>query len=128
MQCSRCGHDNPGQAKFCGKCGAAMATVPPIPGSPPGPPPLPGQGQKLIYPSNPPQSPHLAWINLIIPGLSQMLMGQTVKGIVLLLSSYVLAAVGIGVLIWIASVIDGFMVGQVLQSGRPVKEWQFFPT
>lgn len=56
-----------------------------------------------------------------------MLMGQTVKGIVLLVSSWALALTGIGLLIWIASIVDGYMVGQVLQSRRPVGEWQFFP-
>lgn len=138
MQCSQCGHDNLPQAKFCAKCGAPVAasrvsspSVPPPPPSP-GPPPVPPPGQppsgKLIYPSNPPQSPHLAWINILIPGLSQILMGQTAKGIVLLVSSYVLLVVGIGALVWLASIIDGYLVGQVLQSGRPVGEWQFFPS
>jgi hypothetical protein len=55
-------------------------------------------------------------------------MGQTVKGIVLLVSSYVLLVVGLGAIIWIASIIDGYLVGQVLASGRPVGEWQFFPS
>jgi TM2 domain-containing membrane protein YozV len=64
----------------------------------------------------------------MIPGLSQILMGQTVKGVVLLIASWSLSLVLIGVLIWIASIIDGYMVGKVLQSGRPVGEWQFFPS
>jgi TM2 domain-containing membrane protein YozV len=127
MQCSRCGQENPPEAKFCGKCGAPMSQVPPPvrPEPIPAPPPT---GKKLVYPKNPPLSPHLAWLNLIIPGLSQILMGQNAKGITLLLSSYLLAWAGIGVLIWIAAVIDGFMVGQVLQRGQPVGEWQFFPS
>ena len=132
MQCPRCGQENPPQAKFCGKCGEAILAPPPtVPPPPPIPPPggpsLSPAGT-LIYPSKPPQSPHLAWINLLIPGLSQIMMGQTTKGIVLLAASYVLIFIGIGALVWIASVVDGFMVGQVLQSGRPVGEWQFFPS
>lgn len=57
-----------------------------------------------------------------------MLMGQTVKGIVLLISSWALSVAGIGLLIWIASIVDGYLVGKVLASGRPVGEWQFFPS
>jgi TM2 domain-containing membrane protein YozV len=127
MQCSRCGQENPPEAKFCGKCGAPMAPAPPTVRPEPIPSP-PSTGKRLVYPKTPPLSPHLAWLNLIVPGLSHILMGQTAKGITLLLSSYLLAWAGIGVLIWIASVIDGFMVGQVLQRGRPVGEWQFFPS
>jgi hypothetical protein len=141
MQCPRCGQENPPQAKFCGKCGEAILAPPTAPPPPPPIAPAPGVPPrtggiaagptptgKLIYPSNPPQSPHLAWVNLLIPGLSQILMGQTTKGIVLLVGSYVLLFIGIGALVWIGSVVDGFMVGQVLQSGRPVGEWQFFPS
>lgn len=135
MQCSRCGQDNPPQAKFCAKCGQPIsAPPPPVPPSPlPQPPPRPNvpvgpsPAGKLIYPSNPPPNPNLAFINILVPGLSQILMGQTVKGIVLLIASLCLSLVLIGVLIWIASIIDGYMVGKVLQSGRPVGEWQFFP-
>ena len=136
MQCSRCGQENPPHAKFCAKCGqpmsAASAASPPVPPPPPPPPPPRPPGSppsgKLIYPSKPPQSPHLAWINILLPGLSQILMGQTTKGIVLLIGSLVLLPIGIGALVWIGSIIDGFLVGQVLQSGRPVGEWQFFPS
>jgi hypothetical protein len=136
MQCSRCGQDNPPQAKFCAKCGQPVSAPPPP--VPPGPPPPPPGGShaitdprpagNLVYPSNPPPNPNLAWINIIIPGLSQILMGQTVKGVVLLIASLSLSLVVIGVLIWIVSIIDGYMVGKVLQSGRPVGEWQFFPS
>jgi hypothetical protein len=135
MQCSRCGQDNPPQAKFCAKCGEPIsASPPPVPPPPPRQPlptpHAPGELRptgKLVYPSNPPPNPNLAWINIIIPGLSQIIMGQTVKGIILLIASFSLSLVVVGLLIWIASIIDGYMVGQVLQSGRPVGEWQFFP-
>lgn len=128
MKCSRCGHENMAQAKFCAKCGAAMSASPPPP-----PPtssqgtPAPGVGRSLVYPKNPPISPHLSWLNLFIPGLSHFLMGQTMKGVVWLVGCFALWAVALGWAVQIASTVDGFMVGQVLQSGRPVGEWQFFP-
>lgn len=120
MVCTKCGHENTSEAAFCGKCGTVLSRSS-------SPETTPRDAGK-VYPSNPPKSPHLAWLNLLIPGLSQILMEQTIKGIVLLVSSVVLWVTGIGVLIQIASVVDGFMVGNVLKSGRPVSQWQFFPT
>lgn len=131
MKCSRCGHENLPQAKFCAKCGAAMSvsppSPPPTPSPSPQPPPVPPAGTKLVYPKNPPINPNLSWLNLFIPGLSHFMMGQTMKGVVWLVGCFVLWAVALGWAVQIASAVDGYMVGKVLQSGRPVGEWQFFP-
>jgi TM2 domain-containing membrane protein YozV len=83
----------------------------------------------LVYPKNPPLSPFLAALNIILPGVAQIVYGQVAKGIVLLISSYALAAVfGIGIIIYLASIVDAYMVGVHLQSGKPVGQWQFFPS
>jgi hypothetical protein len=120
MVCTKCGHDNTSEAAFCGKCGTVLSRSP-------SPDPTQRDATK-VYPSNPPKSPHLAWLNLLIPGLSQILMEQTIKGIVLLVSSVVLYVTGVGILIQIASIVDGYMIGAALKSGRPVGQWEFFPT
>lgn len=119
MVCTKCGNANASEAIFCGKCGADLSRSLA--------PDLTSRDAGKVYPSNPPKSPHLAWLNLLIPGLSQIIMEQTIKGVVLLVSALALWVTGVGILIQIASVVDGFMVGQALKSGRPVGQWEFFP-
>jgi hypothetical protein len=84
----------------------------------------------VVYPSVTPKSPHLTWLNLLLIGLPQMIYGQVGKGLSLLAAAVVLAIVtaGLSALPFvIATIIDGYMVGSVLKSGRPVGKWQFFP-
>jgi len=83
-----------------------------------------------VYPSNPPKSPHLCWLNLIYPGIAQITLGQTAKGVAYMGGFIVGFFVFLipGLVIWIASLPDAFMVGKVLRSGRPVGKWQFFPS
>lgn len=66
----------------------------------------------------------LCVIAALVPGLGQMLLGQTAKGLVLLVLSIVTACVG--GLISVASVIDAFLVVKA-QKKRPVDDWEFFP-
>jgi TM2 domain-containing membrane protein YozV len=82
----------------------------------------------MVYPKNPPLSPWLSLINLFIPGLAQMIYGQVAKGVIILGVSYFLSIAGIGLLVWLASIPDAYMVGNTLQNGRPVGQWQFFPS
>jgi uncharacterized membrane protein YvbJ len=39
MFCPKCGQQNPDEAKFCGKCGAAVSVAPAVPGRPSPEPP-----------------------------------------------------------------------------------------
>jgi hypothetical protein len=83
-----------------------------------------------VYPSNPPKSPHLCWINMVMPGLAQIMHGQVAKGFAILGATMIgtmLFAIP-GLLIWGASFVDAFMTGRVLEQGRPVGKWQLFPT
>ena len=34
--------------------------------------------------------------------------------------------IGIGVVVWIVGVIDAYLIGQKLERGEPVEEWEFF--
>lgn len=44
MQCPKCQFENPPEAKFCGRCGETLKTVPP---PPPPPPPVSGVTPEL---------------------------------------------------------------------------------
>jgi TM2 domain-containing membrane protein YozV len=134
MHCKNCGKDLQPHARFCVECGT------PVPIEQPKPVYAAEQGaigtrdqakkHELIYPKNPPLSPHLCWLNLLLGGLAQMIYGQVEKGILILaavlLSNLilpVLLALGIG----IASIVDAYFVGKWLKTGKPVGKWQFFP-
>lgn len=92
-----------------------------------------------VYPQNPPRSVHLNWLNLLGPGLSQVVYGKVwmgVCGIALNTTLNVLAtllgldafnywAMQLGLLAIV--VVDGYMTARVLQQGQPVGKWQFFP-
>jgi hypothetical protein len=118
-----------------------IATPPPEPRKsvPPSytPPPVTAQptstsfarDPKKVYPSNPPKSPNLCWWNVIWPGIAQLALGQVGKGILLLLVSPLsLLILPLAFAVVVASVVDGYQVGKVLKSGRPVGNWQFFPS
>lgn len=66
----------------------------------------------------------LAVIAAAIPGLGQMMLGQTVKGLVLL-GVAIFTCSGFG-LFSVASIIDAFMVAKA-KKRRTVGEWEFFP-
>lgn len=84
---------------------------------------------KKVYPSNPPKSPNLCWWNVLWPGIAQLAHGQVGKGVLLLLISPVsLVFPLLTFALIVLSVIDGYQVGKILQSGKPVGNWQFFPS
>jgi hypothetical protein len=83
----------------------------------------------LVYPSIPPKSPHFCWLNIIpfLAGIAQIIFGQTAKGAAIIGVAIIFWFIELGWVINILSIIDAYMVGKVLQSGRPVGQWQFFP-
>jgi len=83
----------------------------------------------MVYPKNPPTSPHMAWLSIIWPGIPHLIHGQTAKGVVLMVVSVVSLIIPIITLgIIVASTIDAFKVGKVLASGKPVAKWAWFPS
>jgi TM2 domain-containing membrane protein YozV len=66
----------------------------------------------------------IAIIAALIPGLGQLLLGQTVKGLVLLGVALITCS-GLG-LFSVASVVDAYLVAKA-QQNREVGEWEFFP-
>ena len=130
MYCTNCRKKIADGATFCPECGVELGA--------------PSQAQQkpntvagtrdqvslenLVYPKNPPLSPHLAWLTLILPGLPQLIFGQIAKGIVCCVVFFVSIPTVIGPFaILIAALIDAYIVGKILQSGKPVTRWQFFP-
>lgn len=84
----------------------------------------------LVMPSNPPRDPTLmAILSFLIPGLGQMILGQTVKGIVLFVLyvgvGFVTACFG-GLVVLIVAIIDAYQIAVKLRSGQPVRQWDFF--
>lgn len=63
-------------------------------------------------------------LNFFIPGVGYMMLGQTVKGIAILLGTYLTC--GAGYLLTVLFVLDAYMVAQARKS-RPVGDWEFFP-
>ena len=134
-QCPNCGAALvPNQLK-CNKCGTPVQVVA-------APNPAPAQGTPnagpvqgvpntgLVHPSTPPKSSTTALIlSCLIVGLGQIYLGQTVKGVVMLVASMVLGAAS-GFLLtpvfWIVAMVDAHMIGNKLASGQPVRQWEFF--
>jgi TM2 domain-containing membrane protein YozV len=68
----------------------------------------------------------------IWPGLGQLLCGQTEKGVVLMIASFVLNIILLVTLVLplamcIAGAIDANRVAGALARGKPVRRWAFFP-
>lgn len=90
----------------------------------------------LIYPPAKPRS--VGWMTFwgfIWPGLGQLLCGQTAKGIVLMILSFIAnivlsilaAPVLPGLTMCIVGAIDANWVAGALARGKPVRRWAFFP-
>ena len=102
------------------------------------PPPTPLSGipygnagsQDLVMPSDPPRDPTvMAILSFLIPGLGQIILGQTVKGIVLfavyLGAGFVTACIG-SLPVLVVAIIDAYQIAVKLRNGQPVKQWEFF--
>jgi hypothetical protein len=97
----------------------------------------------LVYPSNPPLSPHMSLLSIITPGLGQVVFGKIWLGVTGIITSGILCYAIIfdylrmedpSVLysllnsaLTIVMVIDGYMTGKVLRQGHPVGPWNIFP-
>lgn len=63
-------------------------------------------------------------VNLFFPGVGQMMLGQTTKGIVILAVSFFTCG-GAG-LLWVAVIIDAYLVAMT-RKYRPLDDWEIFP-
>ena len=130
MFCQSCGKELASGVTFCSECGAEIGENVQVQDAHNT---IEGtrdqvSEENLVYPKNPPMSPHLAWLTLIIPGLPQLIFGQVAKGVVCFIVFLISIPTGIGPLVvLIAALVDAYMVGNVLHSAKPIKRWQFFP-
>jgi len=133
MYCSKCGKQIVDDSRVCPECGAQLGGG----ASQPPPPTTSAAGTRdqvrqpdIVYPKNPPLSPHLCWVNLLVSGLAQIIHGQVAKGIVMLavtIASHLVLPFILALVIEAVSVIDAFKVGKALASGKPVRKWDWFP-
>lgn len=101
-------------------------SVPPPPTSAYEPTPA---SQDLVMPSDPPRDPTvMAILSAIIPGLGQIILGQTVKGIVLFFLGFFLWTTTclFGLAVTIVAIIDAYQIAVKLRNGQPVRQWEFF--
>lgn len=128
MYCNQCGSHIGTDTAHCLYCGAPNRNLNPI-----------QQysatdvtrNKGLIFPSNPRKSPILMAIlsGCCITGLGQIILGQTLKGITLLVGSVILlvGTAGFGLLIAYPLIaIDAYLIAKKLEAGNPVDEWEFF--
>ena len=136
MKCIKCGKEMAEATRFCPECGTASVSqsAQPVSSSQLGT--ATGTRDqytktKMVYPRNPPLSPHLAWLTLICTGLPQFIHGQYAKGLIwcglAVVSWFLLPLIGVLILDAVA-IIDAYMVGKTLMSGKPVGKMQFFPS
>lgn len=132
MFCSQCGSKNEDSAKFCGGCGCNLSLGAP---SPPAAPAInvsnQGQAADMVMPTVPPKSAGLAaFLSFLLCGLGQFYLGQRMKFVAALVACFLLFMTGplaiLSGIIWIVMIFDAFFIGKKLESGTPVKQWQFF--
>ena len=127
MKCSNCGKEMPAGLSFCSECGGILVKPDDQLGGKSGTRDKDNRDD-LIYPRHPPLSPLLALLFVLLPGIGQILFGQTLKGIAMLIVFFFgVPTQFLALAMVIVGVIDGYMVGTTLQNGHPVKKWQFFP-
>lgn len=63
-------------------------------------------------------------LSLLLPGVGHVMLGQVVKGLVILL--VVFATFGVGLLVSAVVALDCYLVAKA-RKGRAVGDWEFFP-
>jgi TM2 domain-containing membrane protein YozV len=123
--CKNCGCQVNSNQVICVNCGCALQMPQANRAFAGG---APGQQKKMI--SHAGTSATTATIlSCLIPGLGQICLGQTVKGIAILIGGSLLSFVSMGILgipIWIIAMIDANKIGKKLEAGESVGEWDFF--
>jgi TM2 domain-containing membrane protein YozV len=87
------------------------------------------QSTMRISPSDPPKNPIIAAILsfLILGGVGQIYLGQTKKGVILIVLTLVLYCFfGLGVIINILGTIDAYMLADKLKKGDSIGDMQWF--
>ena len=122
--CGNCGAMLQEDQVFCSKCGWKVGLGEHINES---------RDENMVYPNKRKTSPVVALIlSLLLVGLGQMINGQLIKGLFMLVASLLVgamvgeAAILIGIPIWILSGIDAYMCADKLKKGQPIGRFSFF--
>ncbi len=88
-------------------------------------------GGDIIQPSQPPKDPVLICVlNLLLfAGVGYIVMGQKTKGIVAIVACIALGipTCGIGgLVVALATAVDGYLQAQALQQGHAIGQWTWF--
>lgn len=123
--CQSCGADTNPAAAICVKCGVALKGGSGVARGGGG-----GGGDRIAA-SDTPKDPVLMGVlsGCCISGLGQIILGQTIKGIVILLASMALGAVTVGLSVlvtWPVAGIDAYLIAKKLKEGKTVGPWEFF--
>jgi TM2 domain-containing membrane protein YozV len=91
----------------------------------------PQDHRKVIHPSTPPKDPVLMGLlsGCLLLGLGQILLGQTTKGICILLGGLLLAVLTAGIsviIVFPAAGFDAYLIAKKLKEGKAVGEWEWF--
>ncbi|MBP5674431.1 MAG: zinc-ribbon domain-containing protein [Lentisphaeria bacterium] len=131
--CANCGQAVNANQAICLKCGCALPQMQTPNNMPQMQTPnnmnnAQNAGQKMIQPSG--KSATTATIlSCLITGLGQIYLGQTIKGVVMLLGGIVISLITAGIAglpIWIITMVDAYKIGKKLEAGQSVGEWEFF--
>jgi TM2 domain-containing membrane protein YozV len=84
-------------------------------------------------PTDPPKDPVLMCVlSVLVVGLGQVILGQTVKGITMLVGVILLSVITCGSflllapVVWVISGLDAYKIANKLKQGTPVGIWEFF--
>jgi TM2 domain-containing membrane protein YozV len=81
-----------------------------------------------IQPSDPPKNPIVAALLsfILLGGVGQIYLGQTKKGIIIMVVTLILSCIGIGLITWIVGVVDAYIMADKLQKGEAIGDMQWF--
>ncbi len=81
-----------------------------------------------IQPTDPPKNPIVAAILsfILLGGVGQIYLGQTKKGIIIMVVTLILSCIGIGLITWIVGVVDAYIMADKLQKGEAIGDMQWF--
>ena len=81
-----------------------------------------------IQPSDPPKNAIIAALLsfILLGGVGQIYLGQTKKGIIIVVVTLLLSCIGIGLITWIVGVVDAYIMADKLQKGEAIGDMQWF--
>jgi TM2 domain-containing membrane protein YozV len=81
-----------------------------------------------IQPANPPKDPIVAALLslFLLGGVGQLFLGQTKKGIIIIVASVVLYCLALGWVVQLLGAWDAYKIAEKLKAGQPVGDMEFF--